>query len=506
MSERAATNCHNCRRRRVKCDRLLPQCQKCSDAGLECMGYGRLILWNRGVASRGKMMGKTFDEAPVGGMNGVRAMEMHSATSQAMASANKTQEPFQSAWELNFSLVDPLLQDLDHTSRRYISHFASHVAQDMVIYDLPEQNTFHSLLKYIGSYPMLRNMVIATSAYLLSNRFRPDTRPPTLYNDALTAKHRAIGMLRPALQNIETMDVNIVLASITLFILFELIDSGKNTWKIHVEGAKMLLLHYNSQDIYESVSTPLGNGAVNSGLISECIVFDIIGSTLSGTRSKSLDYESRGLNPRPFVEFAEMNNCFSFPAKLLELILDTSRLADRDRTCNANVEIEATALMESARSFNPLIWAARLRSQSPYNDIEQRVLVASALKAAVRLFIWRSLFSDIPNGLSTASRHALLSEIIHHLAQIDTRSPLFKATAWPCFIAGAETDDAGEQSWVVDRLRCYYNLMPWNYIISMIEVLGFIWSLKTQSSAENPQIDLNWLQAIKERGIDHFVA
>ncbi|KAF2492503.1 hypothetical protein BU16DRAFT_424686, partial [Lophium mytilinum] len=477
-SERAAANCHSCRRRRVKCDRLLPQCQKCSVAGLKCMGYGRLILWNTGVASRGKLMGKTFEDPSASGMKDESATAMRSATSQAMTPTKNSPGHFQSVWEPNVSLVDPLLQDLDHRSRRYISHFASHVAQDMVIYDLPEQNTFHSLLKYIGSYPMLRNMVIATSAYLLSNRFTPDTRPSTLYNDALTAKHRAIGMLRPALQNIDTMDPNIVLASITLFILFELIDSGKNSWRIHVEGAKMLLLHYNSQQSYESVSTPLMSDAANAGLISECIVFDIIGSTISGARSKSLNYESHGVNPRPFVELAEMNNCFSFPAELLQLILDTTSLANRDRTCEANMEIEATILIESVESFDPLTWAARLQSQSPYNDIEERVLVASALKAAVCLFIWRSLYSIIPNGLTTAIRNILLSDIFYHLAQIETGSPLFKATAWPCFIAGAETNDAVEQSWVVDRLRSYYNLMPWNYIISMIEVLGFIWSLK----------------------------
>jgi hypothetical protein len=53
-------DCYTCRRRRVKCDRQLPLCAKCERTQLECLGYKKPLVWNKGVASRGKMMGKTF--------------------------------------------------------------------------------------------------------------------------------------------------------------------------------------------------------------------------------------------------------------------------------------------------------------------------------------------------------------------------------------------------------------------------------------------------------------
>jgi len=53
-------DCYTCRRRRVKCDRQLPLCAKCERTKLECLGYRKPLVWNKGVASRGKMMGKTF--------------------------------------------------------------------------------------------------------------------------------------------------------------------------------------------------------------------------------------------------------------------------------------------------------------------------------------------------------------------------------------------------------------------------------------------------------------
>jgi hypothetical protein len=56
------TPCWTCRRRRVQCDRVLPTCLKCKKAGKECLGYKKPLVWNKGVASRGRLMGKTFDE------------------------------------------------------------------------------------------------------------------------------------------------------------------------------------------------------------------------------------------------------------------------------------------------------------------------------------------------------------------------------------------------------------------------------------------------------------
>jgi hypothetical protein len=56
----ATVDCYTCRRRRVKCDRALPHCAKCERTKLECLGYKKPLVWNKGVASRGKMMGKTF--------------------------------------------------------------------------------------------------------------------------------------------------------------------------------------------------------------------------------------------------------------------------------------------------------------------------------------------------------------------------------------------------------------------------------------------------------------
>lgn len=58
--------CYTCRRRRIICDNGQPTCRKCRDAGKECLGYQKPLVWVKGgVASRGKMMGRSFDDVKI---------------------------------------------------------------------------------------------------------------------------------------------------------------------------------------------------------------------------------------------------------------------------------------------------------------------------------------------------------------------------------------------------------------------------------------------------------
>lgn len=63
--QQAPQKCHNCRRRRLRCDRAIPACQKCTEFGQECLGYGNLFRWVGAVASHGKRAGhKTWVDDP----------------------------------------------------------------------------------------------------------------------------------------------------------------------------------------------------------------------------------------------------------------------------------------------------------------------------------------------------------------------------------------------------------------------------------------------------------
>lgn len=136
-----ANKCWTCRRRRVKCDGCRPVCSKCAVFGRECLGYGQKPLIWAGMASRGKLSGKTFDhlEKDRKSISSAAADECQRAVResgergrfQQMFPASHFQESVNN-FEISFlgnsesqvfrSLTDPGFVDLNMKSRRYIKY------------------------------------------------------------------------------------------------------------------------------------------------------------------------------------------------------------------------------------------------------------------------------------------------------------------------------------------------------------------------------------------------
>lgn len=119
--------CHNCRRRRLRCDRSRPVCNKCVSSGRECLGYDKVFTWTGGIAIRGKMSGRrSFGEAPAittpqAAMSAVSCASAEhdsvgtviTATTTTTSSGSPTPTP---------ALTDPAFRDLDCGVRRYLFH------------------------------------------------------------------------------------------------------------------------------------------------------------------------------------------------------------------------------------------------------------------------------------------------------------------------------------------------------------------------------------------------
>ncbi|KAI9043693.1 Zn(II)2Cys6 transcription factor [Aspergillus affinis] len=190
--------CYTCRRRRIICDNGLPTCRKCRDAGKECLGYQKPLVWVKGgVASRGKMMGRSFDDAisnPSGNQsestsalpnNGLStsASDAISAPTPNRTGPESTRDTSDIAQEekkqkritpkrVNArvdsfpaprALVDPLFQDLSPLTRFYISHFNQHLVGYLALYS-HVNNPFRQLTPLVGESPVLAHALAATGA------------------------------------------------------------------------------------------------------------------------------------------------------------------------------------------------------------------------------------------------------------------------------------------------------------------------------------------------------
>lgn len=101
------SRCWTCRRRRLKCDGGKPHCQKCLSNGEECLGYTKPLTWVEGVARRGPMKNRSFGETHEKALVG---------TSPQRSPCYESPSP---------TLTEPLLQDLDNTSKFFIDYCES---------------------------------------------------------------------------------------------------------------------------------------------------------------------------------------------------------------------------------------------------------------------------------------------------------------------------------------------------------------------------------------------
>jgi hypothetical protein len=145
--------CHNCRRQRLRCDRSYPHCNKCINAGKECLGYGKLFRWTGAVASRGKLAGRPSSApVPAGGTvmtassvsfaspiqspkqvgytPDISSPETHNSPStpppdtppEQMQLVSSRTTSLESDLNTPYILVDPLYQDLGESHRYYLSY------------------------------------------------------------------------------------------------------------------------------------------------------------------------------------------------------------------------------------------------------------------------------------------------------------------------------------------------------------------------------------------------
>lgn len=268
--------CHNCRKKRWKCDRSLPVCQKCLSSGVDCLGYGKLFVWNHGVTSRGKMMGKSYKERELT----KREAQAHSPRREPKAfsefpsntgvSSTDSDTLISKQQDMQMTvhrpLVDPLVQDLATDSRYYLFHFATQLCADMVSYDVPGNNPIRDLIPAVSESPLLLQIILANSAFHIFNISREpvesstyqDERKPCLvayyrdvsrfggplkssYRDALVAKQHALSLLAQSVASVNVSNIDHILTVILLFVNYDLIESGKDKWKVHMEGARKLI-------------------------------------------------------------------------------------------------------------------------------------------------------------------------------------------------------------------------------------------------------------------------
>ncbi|KAM5354088.1 hypothetical protein ACJ41O_000738 [Fusarium nematophilum] len=505
--------CHSCRRARLRCDRSFPECTKCTSRGVECLGYGRLFLWTGAVATRGKLAGQSssasvcrlpkqdelvpydgqaepwnfFNEPVAGGDNQVSS---HPRT------------PLGGDASTPWMLVDPLFQDMTHSQRYYLNYFSSRVCRDFVAHDLPNNNPFRSLLLLTNTHPFLQQIIIAISAAHMCNLARPwlgpdsfSRRPPPrkLLMDALVAKQKALQMMPSALQNIETIGADVILATVLFLCNVELLESGWQSWRPHLEGAKRLL----------NLVKPHGsfNDALRDYVVSDCYIY----CTLSLSFNPSVPGDQASYFPPAEIHSTlarATNNFFCCPPEVLDILSLAAQLLNNgaDKGISDDEVVSGFAgLLKRAQNVDVLAWARNGMEPSNKGAIQSRFMTGSAHRLATCLYIIQStpsLALRVPDQVF----QTLIRELYETLLPMPDEDPNFKATGWPTFIYGTTVTSPERRVWVLDRLKRVAAVNPWGFLYSAIDTLRILWDLDAEGKGTK-----NWVQALRDLKVDFLM-
>ncbi|KAK1993440.1 hypothetical protein LX36DRAFT_252051 [Colletotrichum falcatum] len=523
--------CHNCRRRRLRCDRSYPHCHKCTTAGQDCLGYGKLFRWTEGVASRGKLARRTTitfsadTTATTTNSSRASSLEPTSSASTSTSAPVRHHQPSSASAESGstalvvsglrpagveiqsapWTLVDPLFQGVEHHYRHYLSYFTTRVCRDLVSWDLPDRNPFRSLIPLTKAHPLLQHIIVAASAAHMSNLSRALSSDPEsdlnarqALTDALVAKHKALRLLSSALQDISGIEGDVVLASVLFFVNVELIESGRDGWKPHLEGAGRIMSHLS----------PVGAAdvALRDYVMSDCFIYYILASAFNASTSAAKSYY-QSAQVSSVLGKAAANSYLCCPPDILQILLAASQLSNRsaeDPDSAADVAQGAAQILQQALSFDVHDWAYEPRTISYFRHIpvESRIHAGSAHRLAACLYILHALPSVLM--LVPVDREELESQMFYHLSCIHDEDPNFKATCLPTFIAGAGVSDPERRKWILDRLKRLMIATPWGFIMTAMDTLQTIWNLE-ESLDPRTQTERTWVQKLKASNLNFLI-
>lgn len=155
------------------------------------------------------------------------------------------------------------------------------LCSETVLHDVPGENPFRSLMTLIQTSPLILKVILATAARHGTNRDMhpssfskkchsldpasnvgiPTISSPSFYH-ALSYKQSALIQLRKDLQEPLGLNHDLIIASIALFVWMDLLESGRDTWRIHLDGVKKLVQLRNEYNASKYTGMTLGSGEI----------------------------------------------------------------------------------------------------------------------------------------------------------------------------------------------------------------------------------------------------
>jgi hypothetical protein len=244
------------------------------------------------------------------------------------------------------------------------------------------------------------------------------------------------------------------LAVVMLFLFFETLDGGLDTWKIHIHGARRLI---------QLCAGQLNSSPMLQIFINHVTLIDIIGSTLASSSPGD------AVPCAPVISVLREGEAYNFlgcPAELLEIIHTITISKSRGSPPPTEVVED---LLRRIDAFSP---EAYIRTRHDVVDPSELLELVYAYKAAARIYTLETLFPGTTTEEVVAPYH---EELRRRLGRLREGSALLKGAVWPVFVAGIGAVKEEEREWVRELLRMLWGVLPQTNIRNAGKVLEGLW-------------------------------
>ncbi|KAJ4253753.1 hypothetical protein NW762_010147 [Fusarium torreyae] len=457
-------DCSKCKTRRIKCDRALQGCRKCSKKGYQCPGYGPRVQWVNDAATRGRMRGLqatiledharsqpnvierlgSLDFIDDDGRNNPIGIHNHAQQHHSgMTSFGLTQ-----AW-------------WDKLRRYYIDNIARH----MVWVDT-EKNLYRDyIIELASDRPVLRLSISAAAAlhWNATGNVEKVPFPESFRDEAVRGITTSVKDILEGTTQLTLENAQWILASMMVLSCCEMIKAGAEAADWHRRAARRLVGVIKTMNWCHD--------RMISFLINQLAIYDVLSCTTS------FDLSNIQEAILPMTE--EGGILFS---KLLLLIHDVTLCReryDKPDTQGDNQEhlrprkralLGLRESIELARG-ETLMVAGTLGMQDP-SDQRDFIRLADLYCKATLLFAYRVMHRDESNcGLQ------LIEDMFSVLTSIERPERICHNLPWPLFIAGTECHgDPEKQKQIALHFKGVYDATGLIHYQELVEFLTLFWA------------------------------
>ncbi|CAH0027672.1 unnamed protein product [Clonostachys rhizophaga] len=512
MENKLSKPCWTCRNRHVQCDQTRMPCAKCIKAGLEC-SEKRPVRWVQGVAIRGKMQGHMYmcsAEKPVAPLSkrlskivfkthATRPSIRGSAVSKGNRSLSKPSIRKRRNTDNDGTvLTNSTVLDPDHGSKYYLDYYLEHMCKDFV-FSLTDKNMLKDLVQFSLNDSALQKSLIALAARHLANRGQSfhqvdaiaSQDSTTANQKALVFKQQAMQALLKSLSDPVEFSNDRTRASIFLFILLDLMESGSSGWDSHLEGAKRLLhLNQPTSEVTGRVLPEQKRRGMSQDLqaflMRQLYLVESLGSLFARPgRATSLP-QAITFDEYSITHESIDDSFLGCPVFLLRAIRFIS--TERDLILAKLQDLGLEAQETRKRSLEEMISLVEAFDcdRSPF-DIPKEFSSSSgnqdeahhrgALSKAYRIGILiygKRVLEPLTEG-RTSSLVDLVSELLSLLDTLRDNQNVLKCVLWPLFVAGLECQSPHQRKHFLIHLEKFWMATKCLNAIHAAKILEDYW-------------------------------